>query len=244
MDNNKKNNNDLKRKRISAILKLSLLGFILIAIPLYIYFFQHDLISYISNIKKMQAWLQDYQGQGMLIYIGAQIVQIIICIIPGQALQFAAGYLWGFLPGLVLSIIGAILGTVAVYYISRLLGHDALHLLFGQKKITEAIDHLNSKNGLILTFFIFLLPGIPKDLFTYAAGLSDLKLKPFLILSVIARTPGMIGSLIIGNQVWTGGYTSAIIIAIIAVLLFIVGMIFRKSLFSFANRVCDKLLHM
>ncbi|MDO4518397.1 MAG: VTT domain-containing protein, partial [Bacillota bacterium] len=170
-----------KSRRIKAALKLAALLAIIVAVPLYLYFFNHDLITYFSNIKRLEQWLLNYKAAGMLIYIGAQVLQIIICIIPGQALQFAAGYVWGFLIGLVLSICGAIMGTVFVYYIARLLGHDALHLLFGQKKITDAIDKLNSKNGLILTFLVFLLPGVPKDLFTYAAGLSNLKLRPFLI---------------------------------------------------------------
>ncbi len=231
-----------KSRRIKAALKLAALLAIIVAVPLYLYFFNHDLITYFSNIKRLEQWLLNYKAAGMLIYIGAQVLQIIICIIPGQALQFAAGYIWGFLIGLVLSICGAIMGTIFVYYIARLLGHDALHLLFGQKKITDAIDKLNSKNGLILTFLVFLLPGVPKDLFTYAAGLSNLKLRPFLIISIIARTPGMIGSLIIGNQVTGGGYTSAIVIAFIAVVLFVLGLIFHKKVFAFSDRVCEKLL--
>ena len=50
----KKNlNKEEKRKRIMAVLKLSLLAFILIGIPVYIYFFHHDLIDSFSNMKEL-----------------------------------------------------------------------------------------------------------------------------------------------------------------------------------------------
>ena len=244
MKQEKKDTHRKQFKTISLVFKLILLAVILIGIPLYIWFFQHQLIDDFSSIRNMKAWLMDYKGISALVYLGAQILQIIICIIPGQALQFAAGYIYGFWIGLILSIIGAILGSIVVYYIARFLGKDAVHIFFGEKKVTEVIDHMNSRKGLVITFIIFLIPGIPKDICSYAAGISDIKLKPYLIISLIARIPGMAGSLLIGHQIGAGGYTSAIIIASIAVILFVIGMIFRKQIIEFVNRVCDKLLDM
>lgn len=230
-----------KVKIISSILKLTVLAMILIAIPLYIYFCHHELLEDMSNIRNVEHVLLQYKKEGALIYIAAQIVQIIICIIPGQALQIAAGYLYGFWIGLVLSIIGATLGSIAVFYLARLLGHDAMQILFGERKINEMLGNLNSKKGMILVFIIFLIPGIPKDLCTYAAGLSELHLKPFLIVSIIARSPGMMCSLAIGRQVMYGNYTSAIVIAVIVAILFLFGLLFRNKVIAFFDKAYDKL---
>lgn len=230
-----------KVKIISSILKLTVLAMILIAIPLYIYFCHHELLEDMSNIRNVEHLLLQYKKEGALIYIAAQIVQIIICIIPGQALQIAAGYLYGFWIGLVLSIIGATLGSIAVFYLARLLGHDAMQILFGERKINEMLGNLNSKKGMLLVFIIFLIPGIPKDLCTYAAGLSELRLKPFLIVSIIARSPGMMCSLAIGRQVMNGNYTSAIVIAVIVAILFLFGLLFRNKVIAFFDKAYDKL---
>ena len=230
-----------KVKIISSILKLTVLAMILIASPLYIYFCHHELLEDMSNIRNVEHLLLQYKKEGALIYIAAQIVQIIICIIPGQALQIAAGYLYGFWIGLVLSIIGATLGSIAVFYLARLLGHDAMQILFGERKINEMLGNLNSKKGMILVFIIFLIPGIPKDLCTYAAGLSELRLKPFLIVSIIARSPGMMCSLAIGRQVMNGNYTSAIVIAVIVAILFLFGLLFRNKVIAFFDKAYDKL---
>lgn len=233
-----------KRRRILAVLKLIALAVILVGVPLYIYFFQHDLIESFSDIKELENTLRSYRRESMFVYVACQILQVVLSVIPGQALQFAGGYLYGTLLGLLLSVIGIAIGSTLAYYIARVLGRDAIHLFFGERKVTEILDLMNSPKGLIVTFIIFLIPGVPKDLCSYAAGLSNLKLRPYLIVSMIARIPGMLGCLIIGQQVGRGGYTSAAIIAAVALVLLILGLIFRKRILDTAYKLSDKLLDM
>ncbi len=109
-----------------------------------------------------------------------------------------------------------------------------MHLIFGEEKIKSMLETLNSKKAVELVFLI-LIPGVPKDLCNYVAGLSEMKLKPFLIVSLIGRSPGMMGSLLIGRQIYTGGYVSAAVIAAVAVVLFVLGLIFRKKITVFLD---------
>ena len=225
-------------------MKLIALAVIIIGIPLYIFLFHHELLEDVSNLRNVEQWLLQYKKESALVYIGVQVLQIIICIIPGQALQVAAGYLYGFWLAFLLSIIGAFLGSVAVFYIAQFLGQDAMHILFGKRKITEMLDKINSKKGMLIVFVIFLIPGIPKDLCTYAAGISNMHIKPFLILSLIARSPGMMCSIAIGKEVMRGNYHSAIIIAVIVVILFVIGILFRDKVIQFFDKAYDKLIDM
>ena len=81
-----------------------------------------------------------------------------------------------------------------------------MYLIFGEEKITKFIDQLNSKRAFAILFVLFLIPGLPKDLITYAAGLYHIKLKAFLILSLIARTPALMGTLIMGSMLYDRSY--------------------------------------
>lgn len=229
-------------KKISAIAKLVLLIVILVGIPLYIFFFHHDLIERFSDIREIERGLAEYKTESIFIYIGAQLLQIIICIIPGQELQFAAGYMYGFWLGYAFSLIGAALGTIVTYYLARLLGHDAMHMIFGEEKMNSVVEQIRGKKGIIIIFLIYLIPGVPKDLCNYAAGLSEIRLDRFLIVSLIGRSPGMMGSLLIGNQLVNGQYTSAIVIGIVAVVLCVLGLIFRKKVMELFDRFYEKLM--
>ena len=79
---------------------------------------------------------------------------------------------------------------------------------------------------------------------TISGANSEIKLKPFLIVSLIGRSPGMMGSLLIGRQIGTGGYVSAGIIAGVAVVLCVLCVIFRKRFTGLLNKGYDKLMKM
>jgi len=228
-------------KFISIVLKFSLLMVILVCVPLYIWFFQQDLIHQFSDIDDVKAYFEQYKTASVLIYIGLQMIQIIISLIPGQALQFVAGLLYGFWAGFLISLIGAMAGTIVTYYLARFLGKDALHVLFGKRHIEDYLNKINSKKGYILVFLIYLIPGVPKDLCSYAAGLSNMKLKVFLIISTVGRSPGMMGSLLIGKGIGEGNYTTVIIIGIIAVIFFIFGIIYHSRLSNILDKIYEKL---
>lgn len=241
MDKHRKDKIHKRIKVISTILKFALLLLIIIGLPLYIYFFEPQLIDSMSSMENVNALFEHYHAESILVYIGAQILQIIICVIPGQWLQFAAGYMYGFWLGFLYSIIGAAIGSVVTYYLAKLLGRDAMHLIFGEARINEFIHKLNSKKAIVIVFLIFLIPGVPKDLCNYAAGISEMKLKPFLIVSLVGRSPGMMGSLLVGRQIEAGNYTGAIVVAAVAVVLCVVGIIMRKRLTGWMDKAYDRL---
>lgn len=242
LQDERKRNLRKKVKIFTAIFKLLIFLVIIVGIPLYLYFFQKDLINEFSSMESVHALFEKYKTQGIFFYIAAQTLQIVICIIPGQWLQFGAGYMYGFWLGYLFSLAGALIGTVLTYYIAKILGHDAMHLIFGEEKFRKMVNKLSSKKAAIIVFFIFLVPGVPKDMCNYVAGLSEIKLKPFLIVSLIGRTPGMMGSLLIGRQIGTGGYVSAAVIAGVAVAACVICVIFRKKLTELMNRAYDKLM--
>lgn len=232
--------NSKKSKIVLAIVKFAILILILVGVPLYFYFFQKDLIDQMSSLESVQELFNANKNYTVFIIIAAQCLQIVLCFIPGQWIQIASGYFFSVPISLVLALVGAFIGSVITYYLAKLLGHDAMHLFFGEERIRDMIHKLNSKKAVIIIFLIFLIPGIPKDLCNYAAGLSEMKLKPFLIVSLIGRTPAMLGSIVIGRQLYLGGYGIAIAVAVFAVIACILGIIYRHKLNLFLDRMYDK----
>ncbi|MBQ2064328.1 MAG: VTT domain-containing protein [Firmicutes bacterium] len=231
-----------KLKKLFTILKLAALILIIIAVPVYILVFHQDWIAVMRDMDQVRSLIANYKGiEAAFIYVGAQIIQIIISVIPVQALQIAAGFMFGFLIALGLSVIGAAVGTVITYYLGKVLGRDAMHLIFGEEQINQYVERMNSRNAAAIVFLIYLIPGIPKDVVSYAAGISSMRLRPFLLLSLVGRLPGMIASLLIGKQIFEGDYHIAIIIAVIASVAFILGIVFRKRLMAWFDKAYTKI---
>ena len=78
-------------------------------------------------------------------------------------------------------------------------------------------------------FFIYLIPGTPKDVLTYAAGLTGLNMKKFLLITGIARIPSIITSNWCGQEIINKNYTLAIIIfAATGILSIVCSVIYNK----------------
>jgi len=227
-------------KRVFSILKLILLLTIVIAIPANIVLYHHDIIDHFKNFDDMIALLEHYQWQSILVYIGIQMLQIIISVIPGQAFQFAAGYLYHFFPGLLFSLIGAVMGTCVSFYLAKILGKDAVHLFLGEEKTLYYLQRLNSRKAYTIVFLIYLIPGIPKDIVSYVAGISEMKFKPFLAFSLVGRIPGMTGSLLIGALYMREHFIMMGVVAAIAVIAFILCLVYRKKLQAYIDRFYDR----
>ena len=230
-----------KKKVAIAILKLILLILIVVLIPLYLYFYQQDFLMRFRDFNDIVSFLDRYKLQSIPIYIILQIAQIVISVLPGQFFQLAAGYLYTFWPALLFSCIGAFLGTTITFWLAKGLGSDFVHIFFEKDKTEDYVKRLNSKKAYTIVFLLYAIPGIPKDVVSYAAGLSEMKYKPFIILSTIGRLPGMMGSIIIGSMWHKEEYVGMIILAIIAVVAFCACIIYRKKLHELLDKAYDKL---
>lgn len=236
--------NESRKKKLQtlvSVLKLLILCGIVIGVPIYVYFSYPELIDRFKSLEEINKLLIQYKTASIFLYIGLQIFQIIVSVLPGQALQFAAGYAYHFWLGFLFSAIGIAIGTVITFYLARFLGKDALHIIFGEEKFTKFVHTLNSKRSYLVLFVIFLIPGIPKDLFTYAAGVSEIRILPFLALSLVGRTPAMIGSIMMGNMFYNGSYTGLIILCVIASVLFFAGILNRNKLVHWTDRAYDRM---
>ena len=241
VENIKKAEKENKRRVILSVVKISMLVLIVVGIPLYLWFFHGDWIKSFENIDDVVAFLEKYETQSIFVYIGLQIVQIVISIIPGQVFQMAAGYIYGFWPALLFAMTGALLGTTLSFMLAKALGRDFLHIFFGEEKMSYYIERLNSKKMYAIVFFLYLIPGIPKDMVSYAAGVSEIKFKPFIIISALGRLPGMIGCLLMGDMMMEENYTGAVIIGVFAVITFALCIILRKKIHGLLDKFYEKI---
>lgn len=232
----------MTKQKFIAGLKLFLLLTIIIGIPIVIYVNHYTIIEDFGSLEKINNLISTYRVEGIFIYLAMQVLQIVISVLPGQVLQFAAGYAFHFPLGMLLTLIGAAMGTLIAFYIARLLGKEAMCLIFGEEKFEKYVTRLNSKRAFILIFVIYLIPGIPKDLFAYAIGVSEMKFKPFLIVSLVGRMPAMAMSVMLGAMTVTGHYTGVIILAAAAVILCILGVLNYKRMHEWVDNLYVKLM--
>lgn len=150
---------------------------------------------------------------GPLVFIGLQVLQIVIFVIPGEMVQIAGGYIYGPWVGLVYSLIGIALGSSGAFFLGRALGRPFVEAL-ARREIVERFDGaIRRSRGLVALFVLFLLPGVPKDILCYIGGLSAIPFLLFFLVSLSGRLPGLILSLVFGSKLASREWPVVIAIA-------------------------------
>ena len=134
-----------------------------------------------------------------LAFIGLYVAQSIAAPIPGQALNFAAGYLFGLIPGILYSWLGLLLGSTPRCSWPAMLGRPLVQRLVNPAAL-EKMDRLAANRGLAFFFLVFLIPGLPDDIACFVAGLTSLPLLALIAVSAIGRLPSVVASVWLGTH--------------------------------------------
>jgi len=218
---------------------LSLVGFplLLCAIVALCLVFRSQLAALLADRDVLRAWILDFGIWGPAVFIALQVVQVVVFVIPGELIQIAGGYVFGLWLGSLYSIVGILAGSVVNFYAGRLLGRPFVESLFDKKKIEEVERLTGSGKGAAGFFLLFLIPGIPKDILCYVAGVSTLRLSLFMGVSMTGRLPGILGSALIGGAAYGKRWILALAVLGAAAALFAIGLIFRERVQGLLARV-------
>ena len=207
-----------------------------LAIVLFGLLYREQLLIIFYSPERLRGWILSTNLLAPILFIFVQTIQVIVFFIPGEVPQIAGGYLFGVWKGSLLSIIGIAIGSMFSFLLSRFLGIPFVYALFDREKV-EAVRKISGSHKAKISFFLFfLIPGIPKDILCYAGGLSPMKLHQFLVLSTLGRLPGIIGSAFMGDAAAERKWILAGVVFFIAIILFILGFLFRGKIQSYLER--------
>ena len=176
------------------------------------WFIGRPMVKLASRPEAFRALVKSHGMWGRAIFVGMMIFQVIIAFVPGEPLEIGAGYAFGAIEGTILCMIGTVVGSMLVFLLVKRFGIRLVEIFFDLEKVRNLKFLHNAKKLNVIVFFAFFLPGTPKDLLTYAVGLTEMDLKTFLLITSIARLPSVITSTVGGNALGGQRYWFAIIV--------------------------------
>ena len=185
----------------------------------------------LRNILNSYGWL------GVLVFMGIQMLQVLVAAIPGELVQLAGGYIYGTWLGTLYSLTGIVLGSVMVFFIARLLGYPLVKLLVSKKHLESFNFIINSNKSETVMFILFLIPGAPKDILTYLAAITPVKPLKFFAIITMGRLPALLASSYIGSSAQKGNYFIAVTLSAAAVILFAAGVFFKNKIINRVHRI-------
>jgi len=212
-------------------------GLITLAVMIYIFIYiGKPFIRFIEEPERFRMWVDQHGIAGRAVYMGIVMLQVIVALIPGEPLEIAGVYAFGVLEGTLLYLAAATVGGILVFGLVRRFGIRFLEIFFTPEKIHSLRILKNNKKRSALFFVIFVIPGTPKDLLCYYAGLTDMKLTTFLVINTVGRIPALISSTIGGNALGMESYAVAVIVFVITLVISLGGYLIYTKLIERDNK--------
>lgn len=222
----------MKKSKASVI--LSIISAVFLAITAFLIWLFWD---YIKNPELLREALGDHYLLGAILMVLISAVQVIVALLPGEFVEIAAGYMFGSWIGSLLCLLGIVLGSCTTILLVRKLGTRFVYAFYPKEKIDKLPILNDPPKRNLLTFILFVIPGTPKDLFTYAIGLTDMSIPLYIALTTAARFPSVILSTLSGDAVGTRDYRLAVIFIIITAIVSGIGLLIYNR---FSKRHAEK----
>ena len=218
-------------KRVKTFKYVLMIMVITLLIGLIVYLF--PVIKNLSTPKgqiEFKKLVSDLGFVGLLVLFGLQFAQIFLIILPGEPIEILAGMCYGGIGGTLFITISAFIISSIIFFAVRKLGRKFVYSFCSKERI-EKIENSklfkNPKKIEWIMLLLFLIPGTPKDLLVYIAGLLPLKPLRFILISTFARLPSVISSTFAGSSIVAGNWKYSLVIyavtfALVGIFIFVV----------------------
>lgn len=191
---------------------------------LFCVFLGYVIVKFATNKELFKTWMNDHGVFGAIIYIIMVMFQVIVALVPGEPVEIAGGYAFGAIQGTLLYLIGSTIGSMLVFLLVKKYGGELVEMVFSNKDI-KGLEFLRNKKREVLLIFLFVIPGTPKDLLCYFAGLTTINTRVWLIVCSLGRIPSIVTSTIGGDALQRSDYAWSIVAFVIALVISLAGII-------------------
>lgn len=213
------------RRQITQLI-LAILAVIFICILGYC--IGRPLVHFVSEPEKFQLWVEEKGILGVLAFMGMNILQVLLAVIPGGPFEIGAGYAFGVVKGSLICDIAMTIASVIIFLFVKKFGLRFVELFVSKEKIESVKFLKSSKRSESIIFLLFLVPGTPKDLLSYLVGLTDMKLSHWIFICGVGRLPAIFLSALSGSALNSARYHLAIILIAAIIMLYVVGIILYR----------------
>jgi uncharacterized membrane protein YdjX (TVP38/TMEM64 family) len=227
----------MEKQQKKIFLNLILLILILGLMALIVVLYSGEIIEIISNPGEFRNLLISFGSFSILIFIGIQILAVLLVPVPGEFVIIAGGYIYGTMLGTLYSLIGILSGSIIVFSFSKYFGYSLVRLLVPPKRFAKFNALMNHRKSDLTIFFLYLMPQIPKGILTYIAGLTPITPVKFIAYSTIARIPCIIGASYIGANLREQDFLPVIIILVVTGILLIISFVMRERIIHNLHKV-------
>lgn len=145
--------------------------------------------------EQVRALVSGWGTFGILAFVLGYAVAALMPV-PASALTILAGLLFGVAGGIAIVLVAASLGAYGGFWLGRLLGREAVERLTGSR--VQRVDELLRRRGLLAVLGIRLVPVVPFAAVNYAAGLTAVHQRDYVLGTLLGIAPATVAYVVLG----------------------------------------------
>lgn len=216
-----------KQRKIVYIVAILIVVLFMAAVT---WFIGRPMVSLAEDPAAFRSWVDASGIWGRVLFVGMVVLQVVVAFIPGEPIELAAGYAFGFLEGSLLTLAGFLIGSWLVFALVRRFGMKLVEVFFSKNKLEEIKFLQNPKKTKVISLLLMLIPGTPKDMLSYFAGLTKLTTLEWLSIVAIGRLPSLITSTITGAAAGEENYVLTAISLGVTLVITLAGILYYRRL--------------
>ena len=155
------------------------------------------------DVSAMMEYLRSFGPWAMVVSFLLMIFQALAAPLPAFLITFANAALFGWWQGALLSWFSAMVAAWICFILARWVGRETLEKFVSSEALTRS-DLFFARYGKHTILICRLLPFVSYDIISYAAGLTSIKVRGFLIATGIGQLPATLVYSYVGGML-TGG---------------------------------------
>lgn len=144
-----------------------------------------------ADIKGMRIFLKGFGVWGPVVSMALMVLQALAAPLPAFVITFANAWIFGWVWGAVYSWTGAMIGAAVCFWIARVYGRPVVEKLVGKTSL-EKTDKFFETYGRYSVIIARLIPVVPFDIISYAAGLTTMGFWEFFWATGLGQLPATI----------------------------------------------------
>ena len=163
-------------------------------------------------------WMHDLGAWGPVAYIAFLALSMVFAPLPTTPLPLAAATAWGAVLGVTYTLIAGAIGGSICFLIARYWGRRVYEHFMPAKMVAE-VDRTADRLAVRALIALRLFPLLGADYVSYAAGLTAIRFRLYLGITIVFSLPSIILISVIGESVREDREVAAIGVGVLAAFL-------------------------
>lgn len=150
-----------------------------------------NMMKNFGSVDDVRNYILSFGGWAVAVSFLMMVLQSVAAPIPAFVITFANAMVWGWQKGAILSWTSSMAGAALCFFLSRVYGRGLAEKLVS-KFALEEVDGFFERYGKNTIFVARLLPFVPFDPISYAAGLTPMSFGGFFLATGLGQLPATI----------------------------------------------------